>query len=57
MMSVYKKMYCRLFNRITDVIYDKEKSKEEMIEALKQAQLETEEIFMSFEENENSEEN
>ena len=55
-MNIYKTMYYRLFNRVTDVIYNTDKTKYELIEELKLAQLETEEMFMSFEGDENSNE-
>ena len=41
-MENYKEMYYRLFNKITDAI-----------EILKQAQIETEEMFINADENEN----
>lgn len=43
-MLIYKKMYCRLFNRITDAI--ESETKELTDEILKKAQLETEEMYM-----------
>lgn len=46
---LYKRMYYRLFNAITDS--EKCETKEEMISFLKGKQLETEEIYISFGEN------
>lgn len=43
---LYKKMYYCLFNAITDL--EKYKTKEEMVEFLKEKQIETEEIYISF---------
>ena len=45
-MEMYKKMYYTLFNAITDAI--EEEDKEKAVEILKNAQIETEEIFISF---------
>ncbi len=44
-MDVYKKMYFKLFNAITDSLELKEK--EIADELLKKAQIETEEIYIS----------
>lgn len=49
-MAKYKEMYFRLFNRITDVIREMEAGKfEKACEILKEAQLETEEMYVSKE--------
>ena len=40
-MSYYKKMYCKMFNKITDII-----------EELKKLQLETEEIYIETDDDE-----
>lgn len=45
-LDLYKKMYYRLFNAITDC--GKYKTKEEIVEFLKAKQIETEEIYISF---------
>ncbi len=47
-LNLFKKMYYRLFNAITDS--EKCNTKEEVIAFLKSKQLETEEIYISFEE-------
>ena len=49
-MSIYKKMYYRLFNKVTDAI--ESESKKLSDEILKQAQRETEEMYISSEEEE-----
>ena len=46
--NVYKKMYYRLFNKVTDAI--ESETKEISDEILKQAQIETEEMYMNYEE-------
>ncbi|MBQ6837810.1 MAG: hypothetical protein IJO44_03130 [Clostridia bacterium] len=44
--NMYQKMYYHLFNAVTDVIQScKDK---ECVEILKQAQLDTEEIFITY---------
>ena len=48
--ELYKKMYYRLFNRVTDAL--NAKTKEESDEILKNAQIETEEMYISFEDEE-----
>ena len=49
--TIYRKMYSRLFNRVTDVIAVLETEGEtEAKQRLIQAQLETEELYLSSEE-------
>ncbi len=45
-MEMYKKMYYKLFNAITDAIEIDDKEKAD--EILKNAQIETEEMFIGF---------
>ena len=53
-MSVYKKMYLRLFAQVTDAIEELEAgSAAEAFERLKQAQRETEEMYINEESSEN----
>ncbi len=47
--ELYKKMYYQLFNAITDAVNEKNPVKR--IEILKHAQIETEEMYISFDEN------
>ncbi len=44
-MNIYKKMYYHLFNAVTDAIYEQNHIKR--IEILKQAQIDTEEMYIS----------
>ena len=44
-MNIYKKMYYHLFNAVTDAIYEPNHIKR--IEILKQAQIDTEEMYIS----------
>ncbi|MGN1316116.1 MAG: hypothetical protein ACI4VW_03545 [Acutalibacteraceae bacterium] len=46
--NIYKEMYYRLFNRTTDIMYITDD--ERAINAIIQAHLETEEMFMNFSE-------
>ncbi len=46
--ELYKKLYYTLFNSITDAL--ESDNKEEIKELLKNAQIKTEEMFISFEE-------
>ena len=49
-MADYKKMYYRLFNRVTDALCELEKNKYETArELLKEAQRETEEMYIESE--------
>lgn len=48
--DIYRKMYCHLFNRITDALQCGDENK--VVCILKQAQIDTEEMFMSFEDSE-----
>ncbi len=46
-MAIYKKMYLRLFNRITDALNKlEENDPSAAIEILKKAQIETEEMYI-----------
>ncbi len=45
-MNVYKKMYLKLFNAITDSLELEEKEKAD--ELLKKAQIEAEEMYISY---------
>ena len=50
-MDIYKKMYCHLFNSITDIL---ETDVDDFTrEKLKQAQIDTEEMFISFDQSSN----
>ena len=46
--ELYKKMYYHLFNAVTDAINTKDPF--EQIDILKQAQIDTEEMYISYEE-------
>ena len=49
-MAPYKKMYLRLFNYVTDALRELEKGEiEKACEILKQAQIETEDLYVNGE--------
>ena len=47
-MISYKKLYHKLYNDMTDIIFDYEKQNSEIIERLKQSQIEAEEMYLNL---------
>ena len=47
-MISYKKLYHKLYNDMTDIIFDYEKQNSEIIERLKQSQIEAEEMYLDL---------
>ncbi len=45
-MISYKKLYHKLYNDMTDIIFDYEKQNSEIIKRLKQSQIEAEEMYL-----------
>lgn len=47
-MISYKKLYHKLYNDMTDIIFDYENQNSDIIERLKQSQIEAEEMYLDL---------